>query len=445
MSKVILPNNWSARPYQRDLFQYMFENGMESKRAVQIWHRRAGKDSTALNFEAIASQQRIGTIWHMLPTLNQARKVIWEGIDKHGRRMIDQAFPKDMRLATNNGDMQIKFKNGSVWQCVGSDNYDALIGTNPVGVVFSEYSVADPKAWDYIRPILAENGGWAMFIYTSRGKNHGYSLYEMAKGNPKWFCSLLTVDDTKDEEGNPIISQEVIQEERDAGMDEQMIQQEFYCSFDTGLVGAYYTQQLNRAEKEGRIGDFPWIENKPVYTYWDLGMRDDTSIGFFQHDGEYIRCIDHISGNGRSLAEWIKIVRDLPYVYGDHTAPPDINVKELTTGRTRIEVAHDLGIRFNIVPKVSLVDGIDASRGIMGKMRFNKPNVSGLLDSLFNYRREYDDKNKTFKERPLHDWASHDADMFRYFAIGWIDTPSIFAYEGVARTKRPKVKRAIGG
>lgn len=446
MANITLPNKWEARPYQRPLFDYMFSNDMKKRRAVQIWHRRAGKDSSSLNLEAMAIHHRVGTYWHMLPTLNQGRKVIWDGIDKQGRRMIDQAFPKELRESTNNGDMQIKFKNGSIWQVVGSDNYDSLVGANPIGVIFSEYSVADPKCWDFVRPILAENDGWAVFIYTSRGKNHGFKLYDMAKDNPKWFCSLLTVDDTVDDTGNRIISEQAILDERDAGMSEQMIQQEFYCSFDTGLIGAYYTEQLNRAEKEKRVGDFPWMEDRPVLTYWDLGIRDKNSIGFFQYDDNgYIRLIDHLSGSNRSLEEWIKVLRDLPYVYHKHTGPHDLKNREYSNGKTREEAAANLGFRFDYAIESSLSDGINAVRGIFGKLRINKPNCGDFIDSIFNYRREWDERNQIFRDRPNHDWTSHDADMLRYFAVSWIDSQSIYGYSATHDSVlKYKVKTAIG-
>jgi len=169
--------------------------------------------------------QRVGVYWHMLPLNTQARKVVWDAIDKQGRRVIDQVFPLPLRKSVNSTEMKIELWNGSIWQCVGSDNYNALVGSNPVGVVFSEYSLADPASWDFIRPILAENGGWALFIYTPRGKNHGYTLYNTALA-AGWFVQKLTVDDTK------AVPLGVIEEERRAGMSESMIQQEFYCSFE---------------------------------------------------------------------------------------------------------------------------------------------------------------------------------------------------------------------
>lgn len=222
MAEILIPNNWNPRPYQQPLWRYLSNGG---KRAVAVWHRRSGKDSLAINWTAKAMLRRVGVYWHMLPLNTQARKVVWDGIDKLGRRMIYQAFPPELIKSVNAQEMKIELINGSIWQCVGSDNYNALVGGNPVGVVFSEYSIADPAAWDFIRPILAENGGWALFIYTPRGHNHGYTLYNQAKA-AGWFTEILTVEDTH------AISEQAVNDERLAGMSEAMIEQEFYCSFE---------------------------------------------------------------------------------------------------------------------------------------------------------------------------------------------------------------------
>ena len=167
---IKIPHDWEPRHYQLPLLRAL-DNGV--KRAVCVFHRRAGKDSMSLNYTVKAALQYPGLYWHMLPSAEQARKAVWNGTNKEGKRILDQAFPPQIRKNTNQNEMRIELVNGSMWQCVGSDNYNALVGSNPRGVVFSEYSIADPKAWDYIRPILAENGGWAIFIYTPRGKNHG--------------------------------------------------------------------------------------------------------------------------------------------------------------------------------------------------------------------------------------------------------------------------------
>jgi len=188
------------------------DNGV--KRAVCVWHRRAGKGSATLNFTAKEMFKRVGTYWHLFPHQTQARKAIWSGIDSEGRPILDQVFPKAVRKRTSAQEMVIELVNGSTWQLTGSDNYNNLVGSNPVGVVFDEWSLCDPNAWGYIRPILAENGGWAVFIYTPRGKNHGHSLYQMAKSSNEWFCQNLTVKDTKRADGSPVISPDIIEQER---------------------------------------------------------------------------------------------------------------------------------------------------------------------------------------------------------------------------------------
>ena len=218
--KIQLPNGWVPRKHQLPLWHYIDSGGL---RAAVVWHRRAGKDSTGLNLTACQAHKRIGTYWHLLPEAAQGRKAIWDGIDKNSRRIIDQVFPEELRARTIDNEMKIELKCGSFWNVVGSDNYNSLVGSNPIGVVLSEYSLGDPAAWDYLRPILAENGGWAMFLYTPRGANHGKKLFDMAKANPKWFAEILTVDDTL------IIPPETIAEEIASGMDDDMVQQEYFA------------------------------------------------------------------------------------------------------------------------------------------------------------------------------------------------------------------------
>lgn len=424
MTDLVLPYRWSPREYQLPLFRHLFTDlnlpqWPVNKRAALVWHRRAGKDSTAANVIAIASQMRVGTYWHMLPTLNQGRKVVWERIDANGTRLIDQAFPEAMRHSINHTDMQVRFLNGSVYQVVGSDNFDSLIGANPIGVIFSEWSVADPRAWDYIRPILSENHGFAVFIYTSRGKNHGYQTFTLARDNPNWLTQLLTVDHTRREDGTPVIPIEAIDEERRNGMDEELIQQEFYCSFDTGQVGAYYTNELARMHADNRIGDFPWMPDVQTTSVWDLGIGDDNFIIFAQPDGDYCRIVDCMGGSGRGLPSWIKSVKEQPYVYSRHWAPHDIEVRDYSTELRRHETARRLGIDFDAAPDLPLQDGIDAARTFMQRCRINQETCGPLVNALENYRREYDPRLKVHRDRPLHDWSSHPADCFRYLALSW--------------------------
>ncbi|MEW6126738.1 MAG: hypothetical protein AB1757_06845 [Acidobacteriota bacterium] len=405
--EIILPHKFTPRDYQLPLLQAV-DNGI--KRAVILWHRRCGKDKTLVNLVAKKMMERVGTYYYFFPTYKQGKKILWKGMDKDGFKFTDH-FPQELRQRTDNTEMLIEFKNNSVFQIIGTDDYDSIVGTNPVGCVFSEYALQNPKVWDFIRPILAENGGWAIFNYTPRGKNHGYDLYEMARENPKWFVQKLTVDDTG------IISPEVIQEERESGMAEEMIQQEYYCSFTAAIMGAYYWKEYDEAEKAGRFTNVPYDPSVLVHTVWDLGIRDSMAIGFYQAVGLERRKIDYLEFTGKGLAEAIKLVKEKPYTYGKHFAPHDIQVRELGTGKSRWEVAKELGIEFEIVPNLPVQDGIEAGRRLFRKLWVDKTNCKDWLRLIPQYTKEYDEDKKIFKDKPLHDWTSHGADEHRYTAL----------------------------
>lgn len=393
---------------------------------------------------------RVGSYYYILPTYAQGKKIIWEGIDRDGFKHTKH-LPDFLRLKTNNSEMMIEALNGSVFRIIGSDNIDSIMGTNPVGVVFSEYSLQNPIAWDLIRPILAENDGWAIFNYTPRGKNHGWELAEMAKENDKWFYQLQSVKDTTRPDGSPVITEDIIQEERDAGMDEALIQQEFYCDFNAANQGAYYGKQMQQAEEEGRIKGFEYEPELEVDTFWDLGISDSTCIVFVQSVGKEHRIIDYYESNNEGLEHYLQLVHDKPYTYGTHWAPHDIKVREFTSGMSRLEAAfnfkdkdgEDIGIDFEIVPDISIQDGIDAVRRILHKCWFNNTkepkdgnSVSGvwwLVNALKSYHKEYDEKRHCYRDNPLHDWSSHPADAFRYFAVATkphLTTVDIFLGKG---------------
>ncbi len=438
-----LPNNWKAREYQQPMLNYMLKGGLDRKRGVGVWHRRGGKDSTCLNFAAVASQLRVGTIWHMLPTQAQGRKVIWKGIDKDGRRMIDQAFPEWMRKKKNESDMSIEMHNGSIYQVVGSDNFDSLVGSNPIGIIFSEYSIANPLAWDYVSPILNENDGWAFFIYTPRGNNHGKKLFDAANRMDTWFAQTLTIDNTCREDGSPVIRTEHIEEEREMGMSEEKIQQEYYCSWEGGMEGAYFTKELKSLQDGERFGQYPFDNKKRVQTFWDIGINDQTSIIFTQRgeDGNPV-IIDFLVGRNISIAEWIKQLREKPYDYDAHWWPHDGANREQFTGKTKAEQAAELGFYVDICPNLPREDGINAARGMIRIARFDKTNTLKLIDGLQGYRKEYDEKLQRFKDKPLHDWASDIADSFRYMAIAW--QPEYNINRGNDIIRKVNIKRSYG-
>lgn len=381
------------------------------KRAVAVWHRRAGKDLSSINWCAVSALTRPGLYWHLFPTYNQGRKIAWDGMTRDGRKFLEH-FPKEMWEAVNNTEMRLTLKNGSIYQVVGTDNVDRLVGANPVGVVFSEYSLQDPRAWDYIRPILAENGGWALFIYTARGRNHGYDLLNVAKKNENWFQQVLSVEDTR------AIPLSAIDEERASGMPEEMIQQEFYCSFDAPLVGSYYGNAMARLLADGHLTKVPYEPLLEVHTAWDLGVGDATSIIFYQLSGSEIRIIDYYEMQGEGLAHYVKVLREKEYVYGEHLAPHDIQVRDFSTGKSRLEAARELGIRFRVVPNLRIDDGIEAVRNTLPKVWFDEDKCSHLIEALRQYRKDWDEKRQVFRDKPLHDWTSHPSDAMRYLALG---------------------------
>jgi len=430
---IEMPNDWDCFDHQKPLWNYLDDGGT---RAVGVWHRRGGKDSTVLNYAGTEAIETVGVYWHMLPTQKQARKVIWDGIDRQGRRMIDQAFPRQIRKATRSQDMQIELINGSIWQLCGSDNYDALMGGNPIFVVFSEWSLCNPAAWDHIRPILAENGGKAIFIFTARGKNHGWKMSEMARKNDKWHHSIYTVDQTKRPDGTPIITQEAIQDDRDSGMSEDMIQQEYYCSFEVAIPGAYFAREIAAARADGRIRFIPIEPYIDVHTFWDLGISKGNSmvIWFVQAIGSEIRNINYYENDNKGMAHYIGVVndfqRDHGIHYGVHHAPHDLNIRELMSGKKRIDTARDMGIVFRLVDRTTnLADSIETTRKLIARCFFDENRCENGISALVSYHRVYDEKNQIYKDEPVHDWASNGADGFRQMAQAWD--------ERLALTKRP--------
>jgi hypothetical protein len=382
------------------------------KRAILVWHRRAGKDVCVWNYLIYTAIETIGVYYYIFPTFAQGRKVLWDGMTNDKIKFLD-FIPSALISHQNNQEMKIKLINGSLIQIVGSDRYDALMGTNPSGCVFSEYSLQNPNAWQYIRPILdnPENKGWAVFVFTPRGANHAKEEYDKAVNNPSWFCQKLTVDDTH------ILSKEDIENLRQKEqVSEDMLQQEYYCSFSQGIVGSYYARYMLEAKEENRIGKVPWDQQTVVHTAWDLGVSDSTCIVFFQLIGKEIHAIDYYEASGEGLPHYAKILKDKPYLYGTHYAPHDIQARELSNGLSRREVASSLGIRFTVLPTkdTGLADGIECVRGRFNRLWIDEIKCKRLISCLENYRKEWNDSMQIYHERPRHDWASHGADAVRY-------------------------------
>lgn len=419
MATIRLPNNWNPRPYQLPLWRAL-EGGC--RRAVAVWHRRSGKDDVALHWTATQAMQKPATYWHLLPQSNQARKAVWDAVDPHtGIRRIDWAFPHELRETTREQDMLIRFKNGATWQVVGSDNYNALVGSPPYGVVYSEYMLSDPNAWSFIRPIMRENGGWALFNGTPRGRNHLHGLYELGLKEDTWFSQLLTVKDTGAmTDADLEIERREIASERGGDEADNIIQQEYFCSWDAAIPGSYYGKLIARAEQDGRISAVPHDPRLPVITAWDLGVGDSTAIWFVQQTRFQTRVIDFYENSGVGADHYARELKEKPYTYEGHILPHDANDREWgNNASSRTDTLKSLGIKpQRVLPNASVDDGINAVRVLLPTCVFDGEKCAKGLNALRQYQKEWDDTRKVFALRPKHDWASHPADAFRYLAQG---------------------------
>lgn len=415
---LTIPHNWRPRPYQIALWDYLAGGG---RNALVFWHRRAGKDEVALHWSACSALMRPATYWHMLPEAAQARRAVWEAVNPHsGERRINEAFPMPIRKgAAREQDMQIRFVSGSSWHLVGSDNYNSLMGSPPFGIVFSEWALANPAAYGYIQPILEENGGWAAFITTPRGKNHAYDMLEMGR-RQGWFTQVLRADETgvfTDEQLKNI--QETLIGTYGHDMGRAMFDQEYLCSFEAAVIGSYWGAELAIAEREARIGDHPVDPALPVHTAWDLGVGTHLAIWFWQAVGGRIRIVDFYQSNDGNIEAAAAEIVAKGHLRGNDFVPHDAKARDIGTGRTRVETMIRAGLRPRLVADHSVDDGINAARLTVARSYFHKPACNNGIEALKAYRRHWDEKLKTFSDRPVHDWASHPADAFRYLAMAW--------------------------
>lgn len=431
MSQVI--EIFKMRSYQRPVRE-AFRAG--KKRMLCLWHRRAGKDRNALAFVFEQMLTRTGVYFHIFPSLNQGRRDLWENIIQErlpdGRelsmKMID-IFPKQLIKRRDQTEMLIELKTGSIYQIMGADSdeaVDRLRGPNPVGLIFSEYAHGTKmkKAWDTLSPVLAENGGWALFIYTPNGTNHGEELYNAVKDNPHWFVSKMTIEDTRrdaeGENGAPVVTLETIERERAEGKREEFIQQEYYCSFEGFLRGTIYGDLMSKAAEEKRIGVFPHINVLPVGVAFDLGHSDAMACWFYQRQNNVTTFIDYWEKTQADMAEWVHLARERKrYLYGRVILPWD--------GRGQANYLSALGFRniFVCDRTSSVQSDIETVRRAFPTMRFSDSCGLGL-NALRNYKRKWDEDKGIFSLQPVHDKSSHGADALRTGVIGGFDPVELF-------------------
>jgi hypothetical protein len=399
------------------------------RRMILVWHRRAGKDINTWHLFLLCAALNPGVYFYMLPTIAQGRKAIFDTIANDGTKFIDY-LPKQLYLngvGWNKQDMKIEIDLGevngikrvSIIQILGSDNYDRIVGTNPKGIVFSEFALCNPTAWDFFRPILKLNDGFAWFISTPRGKNHFYRLVEKAKElKDTWYVSIKNIHDTK------LLTHQDYLDEINEGMEEPTARQEYLCDFDAPVKGTYYSEMIGKVYSENRFEVFIPNKGKEVYCAFDIGVNDKTCILFWQESDEGFDIIDYYDNDGEALDHYVRYIKQWENINQMYVKeiyfPHDMNVKEFAGGNTRIKVARDAmpDKTCKVLERSSVNEGIDCLRRVLNYCRFMKnKNVLKLIDGLQNYRKEYNEKKQEFMDNPVHDWASHPSDTARYFAM----------------------------
>ncbi len=432
---IQLPYLWDPREDQLPLWLYLERGGT---RADVTAHRRWGKDDVSLHWSARAMHKRVGVYWHMLPEAAQARKAIWDAINpRTGKRRIDEAFPHGLRDSTREQDMFIKFKCGSTWQVIGSDNYNSLVGSPPIGVIFSEWALADPKAWMYIRPILLENGGWAVFIWTPRGRNHATRAFEARAKDPTWFTQRMPAAKAiLDEQGNimafmpltPVFTsaqlmqelQEMIAEEGSEEEGTAKFNQEYLVDFDAPSPGSYYGKQIQDLITAGRLCSVPFDPRFKVSTAWDLGIDDYTDIWFFQRiTSRRVNVIDHYECADIGFDTIVPEALDgKDYKYDMHYLPHDVMARELGSGgRARKQTLHLLGVRpIRTGVQRDPAERVNATRRLLPYCWFDEDKCTEGVDHLKQYKKRFIQALGVYGG-PLKDGHDHAADAFGEFAV----------------------------
>jgi len=410
------------RPQQIPLFDAYFNRGI--KNVIRVAHRRFGKGMEAFMLMMCAAIQKRGIYGYLLPTIGQSRRVIWQTIGGDGVRLLDR-FPNQLIADINSSEQKITLLNGSVIYVSGSDNYKRLVGMDFCYLAWDEFQDTNPAAVDAFRPMITRNKGFQEFLGTPRAYNHFGEMYQTYRDDPRWFVTNLTIDQTVDENGQRIVTDEDIENERKNGMPEELIQQEYYGSFDAAIRGAYFSEGMVKARKEGRIGHYPANPAFPCYTGWDLGYDDSMAIWVIQVYDDKIFLIDYIEDRAKGMEPYIQLLKSktdkLHLRRAIDWAPHDIENHELMPGKTRKAMAREMGINFRTVARPQKkIHGIQVIRHMFQRFHFNEATTRKGLKHLSEYRPDYDEKRDVYSLDPLRNSATHGADALQTFCLGWM-------------------------
>ena len=385
---------------------------MQQKRwGVVVCHRRFGKTVWAINHilrDALISPKKTPRFAYMAPTYRQAKNVAWDYIKQFAGKIPNVKFHET--------ELRCDLPTGARISLLGAENPDSLRGIYLDGCVMDEVADMPENVFpEVIRPALSDRKGWCVFVGTPKGHNAFYDKYEEATANDDWLAAVYKASETG------ILDDEELEAAR-AMMTNDQYAQEFECSWNANVPGAIYGKELEAVQAEGRITNVPYDPSARVDTWWDLGVGDSTAIWFTQTVGRAIHVIDYYEARGEGLPHYCKVLSSKNYLYGDHNAPHDIEVRELGSGKSRREVAWDLGLNFRVVPKLPIEDGIHAAQMLIPRLWIDREKCKQGLECLRQYHRAYNERTRSFRASPVHDWSSHAADAFRYLAVGLRET-----------------------
>ena len=393
-------------PYKPREYQKQVHDSLK-RFNVLVCHRRFGKSVLSINelIKTAAAKPR-SLCAFIAPTYRQGKAIAWEYLKYYTKPLMYLGGSR------NETELRIDLFNESRIQIFGADNPDSIRGMGFDAVVLDEYAIMSPRVWtEIVRPAVADKLGWVLFIGTPMGHNQFWEIYDFAqRGHKDWYAKLYRASDTQ------VIPDDEL-EQAQAIMTPEQYEQEFECSFTAAVSGSYYGRLITKADNENRIGVVPVDSHVGVETWWDLGIGDSTAIWFIQRVGNEIHAVDYYETSGESLAHYADVLEERGYAYSRHVAPHDIQARELGTGKSRLEVANELGIDFEVAPKLEVDHGIESVRNYLPHCYFDREKCKVGLDALRQYRKQWDDKNQVFKNKPLHDWCSHAADAFRYGCV----------------------------
>lgn len=412
----------------RDVFEDFHER--TQRWAVIVAHRRCGKTVSCINdiiFRALNEGKENAQYAYVAPYYSQAKNIAWDYLQRYAQPALAKA---------NQSELWVELVNGARIKLFGADNPDSLRGLYLDGVVLDEYADMRPRLWgEIIRPLLADRQGWATFIGTPKGHNAFYDVYNNATKDPRWYAKTLRASQTG------LLPQSELDDAK-AAMSPDQYEQEFECSFEAAILGAFYGKEMRMLTDGGRITQVDYDPMFPVHTAWDLGYSDDTAIWWFQVVFGELRILDYHSSNGHQVSYYTDLIKskeqEFGYKTGTHYLPHDARAKTLASGGKSIieQISSKIPLTsLKIVPSLSLQDGIQATRLALMRSWFDADRCHDGIECLRQYQREYDEDKKVFRDKPKHDWTSHGADAFRMLAIAWKEedktTPKDHSIRGI--------------